>query len=197
MLCLEYHNYLQKLVLTFCYGLFFWHIHISLWLISIQCDHSAPPWPLGFGWELSSTSFLMVVQDCSPFSLLLHKLFLSPEVLVFSPLLPPSALSMGRSWSKHCVLHIILWQSPPAVISLGSRCSSWANFLIHFTGGCLTGYVLAKLMSSQFYNIYNSWSKLFFYTYLQSMGSQTTQFALQITKQSLTVALTHFWTGGA
>lgn len=148
---------------TLYFGFPIWHKHISLWLIIIQCDHSAPARPLGLGPELCSISFVMVVLDCSPFFLLLHKLLLSPELLVFSPLLPPPALSMGHSWRKHCVLHIILWQSPPAVISLGSRCNSWANFLIHLTGGCLTGSVLVKLMSSHFYSIYNSWSKHFFF----------------------------------
>lgn len=128
-------------------------------------------------WSFSSSSasgfrsraLLYIICNGGPglqsfFFLLLHKLLLSPELLVFSPLLPPSALSIGRSWSKHYVLHIILLQSPPAVISLGSRCSSWANCLIHLTGECLTGYVLAKLMSSHFYSIYNSWSKHFFFS---------------------------------
>lgn len=136
------------------------------------------------------------------FPLLPHKLLLSPEPLASSPLLPPPALSMGHSWSKHCVLHIILWQSPPAVISLWSRCNSWANFLIYLTGGCLTGSVLAKLMSSHFNSIYNSWCKhFFFYICTYTLSHQTEpkpSFAVCFANDlRLTMELTHFWGGGA
>lgn len=91
---------------SFMLGLTIWHIHISLWLIIIHSDHLASLMPLGLRLALCRISFVIMVLDCSPFLLLLHKLLLSPELLVFSSLLPPSALSMGRSWSKHCVLHI-------------------------------------------------------------------------------------------
>lgn len=144
----------------------------------------------------------MVVLDRSPFFVLLQKLSLSPELSVFSLLLPHSPLSMGHSWSKHCVLHIILRQSPPAV-SLWSRCNLWANFLIHLTGGCLTGSVFAKLMSSIFNNMYNSWSKHFFFltrTYAPShVKKLKPSFWLCIANDlSLTVVhiLTYLWTGG-
>lgn len=108
---------------------------------------------------------------------------------------------MGCSRSKHCVSHIILWQSPAAAISSGSRCSSWANFLIHFTGGCQTGYVSAKLtacpvISTAFIIHEVNTSLLFFKTLalclMWTNWSRAPQFALQIANQSFAVLRMHF-----
>lgn len=104
---------------------------------------------------------------------------------------------MGYSWSKHSVLHIILWQSPTAVISLRSRWNSCANFLIHLTRGCLTGSVLAKLMSSHLNSIYNSWDKHFFSTHTHALSHvnelNPSSPVCIANNPSLTVAGTHFW----
>lgn len=141
--------------MVFLFGTYIFHYESLLYGVIIQLLLALWVWVERF----SLYNLLRWSRIAVHFFVLLHKLFLSPELLVFSPVLPPSVLSMGHSWSKHRVLHIIRWQSPTAV-SLWSRCKLGANFLIHLTEGCLTGSVL-KLMSSIFNSMYNSWSKQF------------------------------------
>lgn len=99
----------ENLVLVLCYGPAAWHIHISLWLIIIPCDHSAPPWPPGAGPRLFSNIICYRGRESKDAAL-----FSFPPPRLLQTLLPPPR-------SSRFILRLPQRPSPPVSLINGTQ----------------------------------------------------------------------------